>query len=155
MSARSLLLIASLCAAWPAAVWADDDEHECSVATLRGSFGFTFTGTANTAAGVSHRGGVGRWVLDGQGNLDGTVTINADGAVLRRTLIGTYTVEADCTGTIAVTFTDAAGGRATFDMVIDDHGREFRTVTTPPPGAVNPPTLTAVFRRQFSGRSIQ
>jgi hypothetical protein len=152
MNARSLLLIASLCAAWPTAAWADDDERECSVATLRGGFGFTFTGTANTPGGPSHRGGVGRWELDGLGSLVGTVTINADGNVVRRTLVGTYTVEPDCTGSVAITFTDAADGHATFDLVIDDDGREFRTVTTPPPGAANPPTLTAVARKQFSRR---
>ena len=155
MNTRSLLLIASLCAAWPTAVWADDDEHECSVATLRGSFGFTFTGTANTPGGPSHRGGVGRFVFDGLGNLIGTVTSNSDGAVLRRTLVGTYTVEADCTGSLAVTFTDALDGRATFDLVIDDDGREYRTVTTPPPGAPNPPTLTSIGRKQFSRHSIE
>src|SRR5437660_1361660 len=77
MNARSLLLIASLCTVWPAAVGADGDEHACSVATLRGSFGFTFTGTANTPGGPSHRGGVGRFVFDGLGNLIGTVTSNS------------------------------------------------------------------------------
>jgi len=155
MNARTLLLIASFCAAWPTAVRADDDDHFCSVRTLQGSFGFTFTGTANTPGGPSHRGGVGRYVFDGLGNIDGTVTVNADGNVVRRTLVGTYTVEPDCTGSFAITFTDAADGHATFDMVIDDDGREVRTVSTPPPGAVNPPTLTSVLRRQFSRRSIE
>ena len=152
MNTRTLLLITSLCAAWPTALWADGPEHECSVATLHGSFGFTFTGTAHTPAGPSPRAGVGRYLIDGQGNLVGTVTINADGIVLRRPLVGTYTVDADCTGSIAITFIDAADGQATFDMVIDDDGREIRTVTTPPPGAVNPLTLTAVLRKQFSHR---
>jgi hypothetical protein len=150
MNARTLLLIASLCA-WPAALWADD-EHECSVATLRGTFGFTFTGTARTPTGPSQRGGIGRFVIDGQGNIVGAITSNADGVVLRRPLVGTYTVEADCTGSIAVDFLDALDGHATFDMVIDDDGKEFRTVSTPPAGAVNPPTLTAVSRKQFSHR---
>jgi len=155
MNARSLVLIASLCAVWPAAVAADGDEHDCSVATLHGSFGFTFTGTANTPGGPSQRGGVGRFVFDGLGNLIGTVTTNSDGAVLRRTLVGTYMLEGDCTGSLAVTFTDALGGRATFDLVVDDDGREYRTVTTPPPGVPNPPTLTSIARKQFSHRSIE
>jgi len=155
MNARSLLLIACLCTASPTAARADGDEHACSVATLRGSFGFTFTGTANTPGGPSQRGGVGRFVFDGLGNLIGTVTSNSDGAVLRRTLVGTYTLEADCTGSLAVTFTDALDGHATFDLVVDDDGREYRTVTTPPPGAPNPPTLTSIGKKQFSRRSIE
>ena len=155
MNTRTLLLIASLCAAWPTSVWADGDEHPCSVATLRGSFGFTFTGTANTPGGPSQRGGVGRFVFDGLGNLVGTVTANTDGAVLRRTLVGTYVVEADCTGSFAITFTDALDGHATFDVVIDDDGREYRTISTPPPGAANPTTLTSIGRKQFSHRSSE
>jgi YD repeat-containing protein len=150
MNARTLLLTLSLCLAASPALWADD--HECSVATLHGAFAFTFTGTARTASGVSQRGGIGRYEWDGRGNLVGSITSNADGVVLRRALIGTYTVDEDCTGTIAVDFLDALGGHATFDMIIDDDGREVRTVSTPPPGAVNPATLTAVFRKQFSRR---
>ena len=155
MKARSLLMIALLCGAWPTTAWADGDDHECSVATLRGSYGFTFTGTANTPGGPSQRGGVGRIVFDGLGNLIGTVTANTDGAVLRRTFVGTYTVEADCTGSLSNTFTDALDGHATFDVVIDDDGREYRTITTPPPNAPNPPTLTSIGRKQFTRRSIE
>ena len=150
MNARTLLLIASLCSVSTAAVAAD--EHECSESTLRGTFGFTFTGTARTPNGPSQRGGIGRYVMDGQGNLVGAITSNADGVVLRRPLVGTYIVEADCTGSIAIDFTDALDGHATFDMVVDDDGNEFRTVSTPPPGAVNPPTLTAVFRKQRNSK---
>jgi hypothetical protein len=155
MRARSLLIIASLCAAWPTAVWADDGDHRCSVATLQGGFGFTFTGTANTPGGPSQRGGVGRIVFDGLGNLIGTVTSNSDGAVLRRTFVGTYTVAADCTGSFSNTFTDALDGHATFDVVIDDDGSEYRSITTPPPGAPNPATLTSIGRKQFQRRAIE
>ena len=91
-------------------------------------------------------------MMDGQGNLVGAITSNADGVVLRRPLVGTYIVEADCTGSIAIDFTDALDGHATFDMVVDDDGNEFRTVSTPPPGAVNPPTLTAVFRKKRNSK---
>jgi len=150
MKGSALLLMMTLCLAWPTALWAD--EHDCSLETLRGAFGFTFTGTAKTATGASQRGGIGRYVIDGEGNIAGAITSNADGVVLRRPLIGTYIVEADCTGSIAVDFLDAIGGHATFDMVIDDDGKEIRTISTPPPGAVNPATLTAVLRKQFSRR---
>jgi len=150
MDARTLLLTACLCAALSTPLWADEHEHDCSLATLRGAFGFTFSGTARTATGMSQRGGIGRYEIDGRGTLVGAITSNADGVVLRRPLVGTYTVEADCTGTIAVDFIDAIGGHATFDLVIDDDGKELRTVSTPPAGAANPATLTAVFRKQFS-----
>jgi hypothetical protein len=152
MNARVLLLIASLCAAWPVCLWADDDEHQCSVATLHGSYGFTTTGTANTPGGPSHIGAVGLVVYDGRGNFVGKATVNIDGTVLRRTFVGTYTVAADCTGTLSETFTDALDGRATFDLVIVDDGREYRAITTPPPGTPNPATLTTTARKQFSHR---
>jgi hypothetical protein len=149
MTARTVLLIVSLAIAAPAAA---ADDHDCSTATLRGAFAFTFSGTARTAAGVSQRAGIGRYEMDGEGNIAGAITLNADGVVLHRPLIGSYIVAADCTGTVAVDFLDAIGGHATFDMIIDDDGREFRTVSTPPAGAANPATLTAVARRQFSKR---
>jgi hypothetical protein len=150
MNRSTLLLMTAICLACPNGAWAD--EHECSVETLRGSFAFTFSGTARTATGTSQRGGIGRYDMDGQGALTGAITSNADGVVLRRPLVGTYVVEADCTGSIVVDFLDAIGGRATFDLIVDDDGKEFRTVSTPPAGAVNPATLTAVFRKQFSRR---
>ena len=154
MNAGTLLLTVSLFAAWPAAAWADD-EHQCSVATLQGSYGFTTTGTANTPGGPSHIGGVGLIVYDGRGNFVGKATVNIDGTVLRRTFVGTYTVAADCTGTLSETFTDALDGRATFDLVIDDDGRETKAITTPPPGSPNPATLISIGRKQFSHRSIE
>ena len=155
MNAGTLLLTVSLFAAWPTAVWADDDEHQCSVATLHGSYGFTTTGTANTPGGPSHIGGVGLIVYDGRGNFVGKATVNINGTVLRRTFVGIYTVAADCTGTLSETFTDALDGRATFDLVIVDDGRETRAITTPPPGTPNPATLTTIARKQFSRRSIE
>jgi len=155
MNAGTLLLTVSLFAAWPTAVWADDDEHQCSVATLHGSYGFTTTGTANTPGGPSHIGGVGLIVYDGRGNFVGKATVNINGTVLRRTFVGIYTVAADCTGTLSETFTDALDGRATFDLVIVDDGRETRAITTPPPGTPNPATLTSIARKQFSRGSTE
>jgi hypothetical protein len=154
MNAETVLLTVSLFAAWPTAVWADDDEHQCSVATLHGSFGVTFTGTANTPDGPSQRGGIARTVFDGRGKVVGKASSVADGAVFLRTFAGTYTVAADCTGSMSTMFTDALDGRATYDLVIDDDGREFRLVATPPPGTPSPVTLTAIGRKQFSRRSI-
>src|SRR5205085_10528704 len=77
MKGSALLLIITLCLACPTDVWAD--EHDCSLETLRGAFGFTFTGTAKTATGTSQRGGIGRYVIDGEGNIGGAITSNADG----------------------------------------------------------------------------
>jgi len=152
MNARVLLLTISVFAAWPTAVWADDAEHQCSVATLHGTYGFTTTGTGNTPGGPSHIGAVGPVVFDGHGNFVGKATVNIDGTVLRRTFVGTYTVAADCTGTLSETFTDAPDGHATFDLVIVDDGREYRAIITPPPGTPNPPTLTTIATKQFSHR---
>jgi len=149
MKIPTVLLAALVCAICSTDVKASDDQL-CSVATLKGGYGFTFTGSAHTAAGQSPRAGVGRWVMDGRGTFWGTVTIVADGAVLRRPLIGTYVVEADCTGSAEVTFTDSADGHSTFDLVIDDDGNEIRVVVTPPAGAPVPLTQTSILRRQHT-----
>jgi hypothetical protein len=75
--------------------------HGCSTRTLRGTFGFSFSGTA-VLGGFEGKPGavVGLMSFDGHGNVTGVVTANASGTVLRRSYEGTYTVNADCTGSV-------------------------------------------------------
>lgn len=150
---QTILLLMFLFASLPAALNAQGNNEEdrgCTVADLKGSFGFTFTGTARTETGPSPRAGIQRYKFDGNGNFSGTQTTVADGKPLRRTFVGTYTVESDCTGSAILTFMD--GNRATIlsDFVIVDDGREVRTVVTPPSDALTPLTVTSVGRKQFS-----
>ena len=123
--------------------------RECSDATLRGSFGYTATGTllpaAFPAALAGPFGEIGRQTFDGSGNTTATATINANGNIVNVTIQGTYTVNPDCTGSMTRNVSPL-GVTAHDDFVIDDDGLELRTISTDP-GAIE----TYVYRKQFQG----
>ena len=120
----------------------------CSNATLRGSFGYTATGTllptAVPAALAGSFGEIGRQTFDGNGHTTATATINANGNIVKVTIEGTYTVNPDCTGSMTLTISPlgATGG---VDFVIDDDGVEIRTISTDSGISVE----TRVYRKQF------
>jgi hypothetical protein len=70
----------------------------CSNNSLRGNFGFQFTGNI---IGLGPIGGVGIATYDGAGNFTQTdnVSINGFPAIVNRPGSGTYSVNTDCTGT--------------------------------------------------------
>ena len=70
----------------------------CSNSSLRGNFGFQFTGNI---IGLGPIGGVGVATYDGAGNFTQTdnVSINGFPAIVNRPGSGTYSVNPDCTGT--------------------------------------------------------
>jgi hypothetical protein len=125
------------------------ENKECSNATLRGSFGYTATGTLLPAAVPAPFAGpfgeIGRQTFDGNGNTTATATINANGNIINVTIQGTYTVNPDCTGSMTrnVSPLDVT---AHDDLVIDDDGVELRTIATDP-GEIE----TYGYRKQFPG----
>ncbi len=60
----------------------------------------------------------GFYTFDANGGLSGGDTISNDGTIGRRTVTGTYTVNADCTGSIVITGSDKLVLHA--DIVIDN-----------------------------------
>jgi hypothetical protein len=119
----------------------------CSNATLRGSFGYTATGTllptAVPAALAGPFGEIGRQTFDGNGHTTATATINANGNMVNVTIEGTYTVNPDCTGSMTRNVSPL-GVTAHDDLVIDDDGLELRTIATDP-GEIE----TYIYRKQF------
>jgi hypothetical protein len=111
----------------------------CDLKTLQGAYGNSFqflnTDPANAGApmGVgTHTPGAGVGVLsfDGKGNFSGQSTISTGGLIIRPVLeTGKYTVNADCTGSLDLTF---AGLHAELDIVIVDNGNEVFTLSRGP-----------------------
>jgi len=117
----------------------------CSNATLRGSYGFTSTGTIlpplfgqpsysfDGPAGPFAE--VGRQTFDGneEGKTEYAATISNNGETTPGLLFkGTYSVNQDCTGTMTLTQTLPFPATVTFNFVIDDHGSEIRALLTGP-----------------------
>src|ERR1035438_8370008 len=105
---------------------------ECSNATLRGSFGYTSTGTLLDSYVPPPYAGpfaeVGRQTFDGKGKTDATGTLSANGNIFSKvTFEGTYAVNPDCTGSMTLS---SSLGVSHADFVIDDDGTELRLIFT-------------------------
>ena len=130
------LLMAAVLAALTTAAHASghgDGGHSrtCSNTSLRGSFGFTSQGTllALPAPLAGPFAEIGRQTFDGSGNTDGAATLSANGNIVRVTVHGTYAVNPDCTGSMALLVLPL-GITVNLDFVIDDEGGELRAIVT-------------------------
>jgi len=106
---------------------------ECSNASLRGSFGYTGTGTLLDSYVPPPLAGpfaeVGRQTFDGKGNTDATATLSANGNIVKVTIAGTYTVNPDCTGTMTLNVSPL-GAIVHADLVIGGDGAELRAIVS-------------------------
>jgi hypothetical protein len=113
------------------AVYANNEDaraKKCSVATLHGTYLFAFNGVEitgnNSQAPFAFAGYA---VFDGNGNEKGVASSNFNGNVTRNERVSaTYTVKADCTGT--VTYRDGSQ----IDVFIAPDGSKFTFVQTKP-----------------------
>jgi hypothetical protein len=107
----------------------EDDGAKCSEATLHGTYlyadhGFEIKGNAQVPIAEA-----GYQVFNGNGKVKGVATGNFNGKIdfRKEPFSGTYTVKADCTGTLA--FPDGLE----VDMFIAPDGSMFTTIQTNPP----------------------
>jgi hypothetical protein len=101
LNGNLLALVAFTVALTPQALKAADADGQCPLqnATLRGTYMVTGGGTI---VGVGPASAVGTITYDGKGNSVNTFTVSVNGAISRGvTVTGPYTVNRDCTGTLA------------------------------------------------------
>jgi len=102
--------------------------QHCSAATVKGDYGFTFSGFSQDANGNNVPFyGTGVTTNDGKGNSVATINASLNGNFLTFPWIGTYIVNPDCTGTATST-----NGQANFSIVIVRGGEEYMSVSTNP-----------------------
>jgi hypothetical protein len=107
------------------------DSEECSAKTIRGVYLFHATGFNIVNGAALPKAIIEKLVFDGEGNVSTpAVSLSVNGTIVQppQGAPGTYTVDADCTGTL--TFLDAAGNR--FDLQIKPNGNEFNMLQTNP-----------------------
>jgi hypothetical protein len=119
-------------------------DPQCSLQSVRGTYGVFFVVSIDQGT----LSGVGVITADGKGNfVSGTETSNNGSQVCTNVeLSGTYTVNANCTGTTSVTFTgqtEGCSGSFTQSMVILGKGSLIKLSSTDP-GSV---TLTEEWQR--------
>lgn len=106
----------------------------CSNATLKGEYGSTITGQILGGPVAGPLTGVALTFYDGQGHLtqvDHVVLNGNPPAVQWRPATGTYTLNADCTGTQEIDFTDGSPSLH-LSVVVVRRGREIRVVVDDP-----------------------
>jgi hypothetical protein len=95
-------------------------QEQCTVGKLQG--GYVFTGKAPTLH-------YGAFDFDGTGKFLGKQTsLRYKTSVQRENLSGTYTLEADCTGTM--TLEGQLGGTAHWDVLVTQDGKKGRMIRT-------------------------
>jgi hypothetical protein len=109
----------------------------CSLATLRSDYGFAISGQILGGPSPGPINGVALTTFDGRGRLTQTDFVVKSGApvgpldAFRTGESGTYTVNADCTGTFTINFADAIPTQQLVLMfVLADHGRKISTVVS-------------------------
>lgn len=105
--------------------------NHCSNRTLRGEYGFSIDGTvlAGTPNAFLLRG-VAMTSFDGDGNLSQVDFATRNGVPLMpdwRPGVGTYQINADCTGTAQIIPGDGSPA-LNLRLVVVDRGREVRTI---------------------------
>ena len=107
----------------------------CSLQSVKGTYGVFFAALLNQ--GQQAESGVGVITADGKGHfVSGTETFNTGSQVCTNVeLSGTYTVNANCTGTTSITFTgqtEGCSGSFTQSMVIFQKGNLIKLSSTDP-----------------------
>ena len=127
---------------------------QCSTAKGAGSYAFTLSGTLiiPTIATGANIAAVGRADLKADGTVSGTEARNVGGQYADETFTGTFSINADCTGTTTLNF--YAQGQlvriSVLSTIQDDDNNEIRMVQkslTLPNGEVLPAILTVDARR--------
>ena len=143
------------------AAWAQGQDFVvqpvCTNATLEGNFGFTVTGTRPSGPGgpVESVVGVAMTHFDGNGNL--TQTDNIHGSITGvaapdRQGSGTYSINADCTGTMKLI--NSGAPPLTLRIVVVDNGNEVRTAVVDPTATVTPGTPAPQVMVTSNGRRV-
>jgi hypothetical protein len=106
----------------------------CTLASWRGAYGYTITGSlvAPDGSRAGDVAAVGVMKADGAGHASGHDVASLNGTPVARTWTGTYTLEADCSGTFNIVTTSQPVTRFSGFIAITSHGRVVRSVDTDP-----------------------
>jgi hypothetical protein len=108
----------------------NDGANKCSEATLHGKYLFAQDGVVIEGNDQVPLSFAGYQVYNGNGKMKGVLSENVNGEITRKPISGTYTVNADCTGT--TTETDGVQ----YDQFIAPDGSMFTLIVTNPPEVV-------------------
>ena len=103
----------------------------CSPTALKGAYVYALSGFKTSGESAAQRtpfAQSGREIFNGDGTMSGVAAGSFNGAIVHLTYKGTYTLAADCAGT--VTFTDDKGQVAHYAIFATPDGANFTYVQT-------------------------
>ena len=104
-------------------------QQGCSASSFNAPYSYNVTGTYYDNAGnVYAYGDAGTFTPDGNGNLTGSDTVSNDGAIGHRTFTGSYSVNANCSGSAKFQFSD--GMNASMDLFLGNGGKSVNFIDT-------------------------
>jgi hypothetical protein len=127
---RFVIVMALALSATPVLVRAQDIKH-CSNATSAGRWGFTTNGVLILPTGVVPVVAAGHFIVDLNGNLDGSQVRSVGGGVAHETFTGNITTNPDCTARYTITVYDDSGNlvrTSLLDAVFTNGGRKAHVV---------------------------
>jgi hypothetical protein len=108
------------------------DPEACTLATIQGVYASRLSGVRQQPDGTMIEvANISRYVRDGQGNYSATTVENAGGTIAHLTTTGTYTVNADCTGT--QDGVGATGAVTHYELVVAKNGDSVELLRTDAP----------------------
>lgn len=102
----------------------------CSNATINGPYGYAASGwlIPPLSPVLAADAGAGQFTADGNGHFTGAETASFGGVIEPATVIGTYQIASNCTGTSV--FTDSTGNVAHFQLVVSPDGQTIYSIET-------------------------
>src|SRR5205814_7742504 len=129
----------------------------CTSATAAGTFGFTTTGTLILPTGPAPVAAVGVVSFDRDGNTTGSQDRSVGGVFAHETLIGTLTVNRDCTISLVANVYDGSGNlvrTSTTPGVLVNNGKRIRAMfESVVSNGVSLPSALAVDADRIQGHS--
>lgn len=99
-------------------------QQECATSTLKGQYLFTGRGFIERLEPGVQRMHYGVFIFDGAGKFTGKQSSSRGGKIGREKLAGTYTMEADCSGTISFGSYVNPGGQIHWDVYVTSDGKK-------------------------------
>jgi hypothetical protein len=128
-------LIVTIAVVAAAASVAADEREACTNETIRGTYGFSVSGTLRGVGGAPDQllVGVATTEFDGIGNLTqvDNIHLSLGGTLNDRPGFGNYQLNPDCSGTMTIARPPAP--TLTLRIVVVDNGNEVRTAVMDPP----------------------
>ena len=126
----------------------------CTLASVAGNWGYTYSGTLLLPSGPVPVAAVGRYTETADGNISGTQTRTVAGDTAQEMIKGSQTVNSDCTGTATIGVYDQSGNLLRTGVlagVYVNNGKEIHDIFESlvlPDGTQLPVVITAEGKKQ-------